>query len=196
MLHNIGQSGGSLYFLWQRQVPGGVRASEGLSYTELHRVTPSPLYLFLWWVLGPDSTQFPVCQLPAADLHRLSPGSNNPLLTVLLWLEEFTCIWNSLARQILWTDPRTIFQCCYNTPDYLHPCGLQGCCPGRQGRAPLNGSSKCLNYPRTLYKYQFFTARYLIFDHCVPWPSSWECIQYPLRYTQTWCTFIPDNFHG
>ena len=121
MLHNIGQSGGSLYFLWQRQVPGGVRASEGLSYTELHRVTPSPLYLFLWWVLGPDSTQFPVCQLPAADLHRLSPSSNNPLLTVLLWLEEFTCIWNSLARQILWTDPRTIFQCCNNTPDYLHP---------------------------------------------------------------------------
>ena len=113
-------SGGSLYFLWQRQVPGGVRASEGLSYTELHRVTPSPLYLFLWWVLGPDSTQFPVCQLPAADLHRLSLGSNNPLVTVLLWL-EFTCIWNSLARQILWTDPGTIFQCCYNTPDYLHP---------------------------------------------------------------------------
>lgn len=94
------------------------------------------------------------------------------MLTVLLWL-EFTCIWNSLARQILWTDPGTIFQCCYNTLLTAFLRGLHGCCLGRRGRAPLNGSSKCLNYPRTLYKYQFFTARYLIFDHSVPWPSSW-----------------------
>ena len=107
-----------------------------------------------------------MCQLPAAALHRLRPGSNNPLVTVLLWL-EFTCIWNSLARQILWTDPGTIFQCCYNTLLTTFLPGLHGCCLGRRGWAPLNGSSKCLNYVRTLYKYQFFTARYLIFDRRV-----------------------------
>ena len=65
--------------------------------------------------------------------------------------------------------------------------GLQSCCLGRRGRAPLNGSSKCLNYPRTLYKYQFFTARYLIFDHSAvsPDPRA-EGVLYSLRYTQTW----------
>ena len=126
--------------------------------------------------MGPDSQHFPVCQLPAAALHRLSPGSNNPLVTVLLWL-EFTCIWNSLVRQILWTDPGTIFQCCYNTPDYLHPWPSE-LLPGAAGPGSSQWLIKMFKLSPDFVQISIFHGQvFNIWSQCsVPWPSSWGCI--------------------
>ena len=120
MLHNIEQRGEFIFSMAQTSIGG---RQTGLQRAQLHRVTQSnTLSLCTYFVVsfGAGFSTFSSVSAPSSSLHRLSPGSNNPLVTVLLWL-EFTCIWNSLVRQILWTDPGTIFQCCYNTPDYLHP---------------------------------------------------------------------------